>query len=246
MAQVKMLDSEVPLTRERARKDLIDLLQDNVEEFSIPADDRQLIMNGWLELCRHYAPIFFEKSPHHLLQWSALKLILECREELSDVDFFLLGLVRNPMDTLYSSFTRFNSSPEKLQYQWLAAYSNLLKLKELLHDQLLVVRYEDIVQSSESLRPLFEFCGVDGQGAQSDFHARSIQKWRSDKHFGFQLSKDVVELALEFGYKQSELANRPKLLWPVYREFKVSARYPKKLGLKARSWMAKVKRVFHF
>ena len=76
--QDKMLDSEVPIRQKKASKDLIKLLKGNIEDFVIPEDDNELIYSGWKRLCEINSPIFLEKSPHHLYQWSAVNLIDKC------------------------------------------------------------------------------------------------------------------------------------------------------------------------
>lgn len=213
-----MLDSEVPIPYEKAKADLVTLLRDNLETYSPPDDDKELIFDGWRHLCDRYAPIFLEKSPHHLYQWSALELIIECMKLLDDVDFFLIGLVRNPMDTLYSAFQRWRTFPEKLQYEWLVTYQNLLRLSEIVGDKLIIVRYEDIVSSLSYLQPVFDFCGVSADNADHDhLHKKSIQKWKNDKFYGFTLSEELIRLAESYGYYRDQLLNEGSALWPIYR-----------------------------
>jgi len=196
------------------------LLKDNLENYSPPHDDQELIISGWKRLCEKYAPIFLEKSPHHLLQWSAIELIIECIEEIDEIDFLLVGLVRNPMDTVYSQFKRWATRPEQLQYQWLVAYQNLLRLKNIMGEKLVIVRYEDMVSSPRYLRPVFDFCDVAVDEVDQNYlHQKSIFKWKGDKFFGFSLSDEVVALAESYGYQKEELTNRDALLWPVCREF---------------------------
>jgi hypothetical protein len=219
LPQRKMLDSEVPITPKRAKSDLIALLRDNLDSYTPPKDERDLIFEGWHLLCKKYAPIFLEKSPHHLHQWSALELIVECMEILTDIDFLLVGLVRNPMDTLYSAFGRQKTPPEKNQTEWLIAYRNLLKLRNLVGDELVTVRYEDMVSSLSHLSPVFEFCEVKVEQADQGYlHKESIAKWKEDRRYGFTLSEEVIDLARMYGYKRQELANQSYLLWPVYRD----------------------------
>lgn len=213
-----MLDSEVPIPYEKAKADLVTLLRDNLETYSPPDDDKELIFDGWRHLCDRYAPIFLEKSPHHLYQWSALELIIECMKLLDDVDFFLIGLVRNPMDTLYSAFQRWKTFPEKLQYEWLVTYQNLLRLSEIVGDKLIIVRYEDIVSSLSYLQPVFDFCGASVDNADHDYlHKKSIQKWKNDKFYGFTLSEELIRLAESYGYYRDQLLNEGSALWPIYR-----------------------------
>ena len=218
LPQVDMYKSEVPLSSEKSRSDLISFLQDNLELFTPPSDDHELIFRGWKLLCEKYAPIFVEKSPHHLHQWSALQLIMKCIERLPEIEFLLIGLVRNPMDTLYSKWKRWRSIPEKYQREWLSAYENLLKFKEMMGDKLRIVRYEDIIQDLSSLKPILAFMGTHEDEISKDYlHRLSVQKWKRDRTFSFRLSQDVIVLAEKFGYGQSEMDNEGKLFWQTYK-----------------------------
>lgn len=222
LPQQNMLDSEVPIPQGAAKKDLVKLLQDNLPNYVPPDvpldDDRTLIMEGWRQLCEQYAPIFLEKSPHHLLQSSALSLIVECMETLQGkVDFLLIGLVRNPMDTLYSAFRRWKTPPEALQYEWLTAYANLRQLSGQLGEKVVIVRYEDLVASLEPLRPVFEFCGAMPSTEAKCLNKSSLLKWQQDSLFGFSLAPEVFEMARAYGYGAAELTNQPNRMWPLYR-----------------------------
>jgi hypothetical protein len=94
----------------------------------------------------------------------------------------------------------------------------LLKLKEMRPENLLIVRYEDMVASIDYLKPVFEFCGVEvGEDDKAFFHSRSVAKYRKDRRFGFELSDEVAEVAHAFGYTDSDLRNEPRGVWPVYR-----------------------------
>ena len=217
-SQLKMVDSEVPIEREKAKAELISLLKDNLDDYIPPVKDEELIMEGWRLLCKKHSPIFLEKSPHHLCQWSAIELIIECIRKINDVDFLLIGLVRNPMDTIYSQYKRWKSPPEKVQEQWLVAYQNLLRLKEIVGDQLVIVRYEDMVTSLEYLEPAFNFCEVTVRTADKTYlHQKSLQKWKNDVFFGFSLSDETIELAEKYGYQRDELTNETYLIWPAVR-----------------------------
>ena len=127
--QLVMVDSEVPIERKKARGELISLLKDNLNDYVPPVDDKELIIEGWRLLCNKYSPIFLEKSPHHLCQWAAIELIIECIRQVTDVDFLLIGLIRNPMDTLYSQFKRWGSRPEEVQETMAYRLSEFAKTK---------------------------------------------------------------------------------------------------------------------
>jgi len=123
------------------------------------------------------------------------------------------------MDTIYSQYKRWKSRPEEVQNQWLIAYKNLLKLKEIIGDKIVFVRYEDLAKSPVCLEPVFNFCGkaIDAS-SKNYFHRKSIQKWKTSALYSFSLSPEVAELAGQYGYQNEELDNETHLFWPLVRE----------------------------
>lgn len=215
----------VPYESSEARRALLHLITSNAPAFESPRDDEALVFRGWRALCEAHASVFFEKSPHHLHQWPALELMARGVDELPDVRFYFIGLVRNPMDTLYSMWSRWRYVPEKRQHEWVRAYSNLLRFRSLAGDALTVVRYEDVVADPNKLQNLFAFCGLAERPALcSQLHRDAVQKWKVDARFGFQPSRALVDLAGEFGYEPSALTNRRRPLWPAYRTAKRAVR----------------------
>jgi len=207
LPQERMLDSEVPLAPERARGDLLALLRDNLGAAPDEPDPRALAFAGWRALCERYAPLFVEKSPHHLHQWSALELLLECMDASPGIDFLAIGLVRNPIDVVYSSWRRWGSAPEANQHEWLRAALNLQKLVAVMGPRLVVLRYEDMTREPARLDFAHAFAGVPPARESRGFlHADSIQKWRRDRKFRFELAAPVRALASRFGYRPEELA----------------------------------------
>ena len=214
--QIKMVDSEVPLEAGKARDELITLLRDNLGDYVPPQDDTELIFQGWQSLCQQYSPIFIEKSPHHLCQWSALELIVDHIREAKDVDFLIIGLIRNPMDTIYSQWKRWKSPPQKVEEQWRIAYRNLIRLQGVGGISLMIVRYEDIVSSLGHMDRAFEFCGVRPTADDEGYlHGKSLSKWKSDRLFGHTLSDETIELAKQYGYRRDEIQNVPHPFWNI-------------------------------
>jgi hypothetical protein len=204
--QVQMLDSEVPLSPERARADLLALLRDNLGDVPSAAQERELVFQGWRALCERYAPLFVEKSPHHLHQWSALELLLECMDASPEIGFLALGLVRNPIDVVYSSWRRWGAAPEPNQHEWLRAARNLQRVAGVMGPRLAVLRYEDVIRDPARLDFLHAFAGVPRSPESRRFlHADSIQKWRRDRDFRFELAAPVHAFARELGYSPEEL-----------------------------------------
>lgn len=218
LPQVRMADTRLPFSRAQALADLHALLRDNIGSgYRPPAAPDALVFEGWRDLCRHYGPVFVEKSPHHLHQWSALQLIAASLSRAPEVDLLLVGLVRNPMDTMYSMWQRWRGMPEQNQRDWLTAYTNLLRLRERLGERLVILRYEDMVRDVALLDPLYRFLGQPNPRS-SYLHRDALGKWRKDPRFGFRLSPRALALAEQYGYQRADLVGEARApLWPVYR-----------------------------
>jgi Sulfotransferase family len=218
LSQVRLPDSEVPIPAASALRDLVNLLSDNVPGFRPPADNRQLIFNGWKALCLAHTPVYVEKSPHHLHQWSCLQLMLEAIEQLPEVDFRFVGLIRNPMDVLYSAWNRWRVTPEAFQHHWRTACENLERFRVVTGMRLIVVRYEDLSDGGETSSLLLNRLGMQARpGANRHIHGQSRRRWATDPGFGFRLDSKVSEVAGRFGYAPEELENHPNPTWPIRR-----------------------------
>ncbi|MGH1365585.1 MAG: sulfotransferase family protein [Calditrichia bacterium] len=216
--QAEMEYSELPMARKKAREDIVALLNDNLPVYETPSDDQVLILDGWQKLCEQFAPIFFEKSPHHLHYRSGLDLILKFDQQHPDIEFRYIGLVRNPIDALYSMWQRWSAVPERRQFEWLRAHQNLQYLGERAGEKLLTIRYEDITAGPESMKQICKFIGVEwSPEIGSDLHRKSVQKWRSDKTFGFQPDDDVLAMARSLGYREAEMKTTHSFIWPIIR-----------------------------
>jgi hypothetical protein len=216
--QIKIPDSEVPIPAAAARRDLHKLLAANVPQFRIPENDMEMVYKGWGALSEAFGPRFVEKSPHHLHEWSALELMLDAERQLPHLDFRYVGLVRNPMDALYSMWNRRRDSMAKYQFHWRIAYDNLSRFQKIAQDRLLVVRYEDLNAASGGVDRLFTFLGVQATDAARKFvHTQSRSKWKSDRWFGLTLDAEAQQLAQYFGYQPEEMENETFALWPAYR-----------------------------
>jgi hypothetical protein len=216
--QCRIPGSEVPIPPRKALNETCALLAANLPHFMPPADSRELIFDGWRRLCHHFGPIFVEKSPHHLHQWAALELLLEAVRLLPEVEFRFIGLVRNPMDVLYSLWRRFRTDPVSFQHHWRNAYENLLHLEQHAAGQLLTLRYEQLAAHGDGARRVLEFLGQPPvPDAEQFVHGHSLQRWRKDPWFGFRLHPRIEQLAVSFGYGPDDLTNQSYPLWSLYR-----------------------------
>lgn len=224
MSQVAMTDSEVPISVETANSDLKNLLESNLDKMPFFKSDSEMIYKGWCLLCEQHGPVLFEKSPHHLHQSSAINLILECVNRYPQIEFLIVGLVRNPMDTIYSRWYLDRTDPEKYQYEWMQAYINLIKLRTQMDGRLSIIRYEDMVTNDTALSDIYNFVDdVESYSRENQLHRKSIAKWKRDNTFGFQLNNEVINIAGQLGYQRHELANDTKSIWPLYKMIATSS-----------------------
>lgn len=218
--QVKMLASAVPYEKERAKRELKHFLDTNLNSPLVYNSDEEMIFNGWYALIKEFGPVFIEKSPHHLLQWSALELMLEFEQRFSHlVTCHYVGIVRNPREVLLSQFRRWNLAPEKLENQWLMTYMNWQRLSSVLDikGQVELIRYEDLTRAPKhvieslcnSMNLPCKFIGIE-----------SSKKSKASKYhslFGYQFSQSVLSLTNLQGYTQESVQGKISYKWKCYR-----------------------------
>ena len=197
-------------TKKNARTYLVDCVQRNVPDFSVPACDRELVFGGWEALCDSFAtPVFFEKSPHHLGHWAALSLMLDWIQR-TDFRVRVIGLVRNPHGVLASASKLFLTDRERRSFAWAAMYRNLLAFRAMLpNNSFKLVRYEDILaRPAQQFEDILQFIGVSRNPRIGDEVRRpSIDKWRRDPQYSVQLHEVVRQVAAHFGYSDDDLQN---------------------------------------
>lgn len=212
-------------TRQNARTYMEDCIRQNLPDFRIPTDHRELVFSGWEALCDRFAtPVFFEKSPQFLAHWGCLELLLEWVEH-TDFQVRVIGLTRNPLSVLYSAQELFHSDPEKRQYGWVEIHENLLRVQSrLTSKEFMLCRYEDIVQQPvQSFDNIARFIGVPKQADIGiSIHASSVNKWASDKLFTIQLADSVKAMARRLNYTEDELENPEKPSPPL--SYRISRR----------------------
>lgn len=200
-------------TRAGARAYMEEVLSKNVPDFAIPQDDRALIFDGWEALCHQFAkPVFFEKSPQFLAEWSSLHLLMEWMER-TEFDVRIIGLVRNPLAVQYSAHELFFTDAEARQFGWLAIQRNLLALQGMVPaSSFKLVRYEDIIADPVGeLGALCSYLGVTPEPQiGASVHTSSKEKWRGNPNYTLQLDPAVAQIARQFGYSEAELTNPHK------------------------------------
>lgn len=193
-----------------ARTYMIDTILGNVPDFPEYEDDQALILEGWEALCRRHAnPVFFEKSPQVLAHWAALSLLLKWKRT-TNCRVKLIGLIRNPLAVMHSSNMLFGSEPEVRQFGWVETYRNLLALSSMLSkEELLVLRHEDILAEPHlKFADICKFVGLNPFSGMGDGISTSTQeRWREDEQYCLQLDHATRQIALSFGYSETELEN---------------------------------------
>jgi hypothetical protein len=199
LPQKKLIGSEVPIPKGKAYNQLVSLIKKNTGEFEYKGY-LGLIMDGWSRLCKEFGPVFLEKSPHYLANWSNLELIhniMVSYQALESIkkDYQIVGLVRHPLNTIASAHRRWKWNCYEFEKQWYRSYTNLLKLKKILGDKCHIVKYEDMCKSAKYLRPVLKFAGYE-QIKEAGF--RNPRKL--PKAFKFKLQGKTIQLARKFGY----------------------------------------------
>jgi hypothetical protein len=192
---------------------LVDTVKLNVLNWEIPENKSDLVFGGWEALCNEFAkPVFFEKSPQLLASTAALDLFKSWMNK-TEFDVKIIGLVRNPMSVLYSAQELFHTPPQKRQYGWMDIHKNLIEFSSnLSNDQFLLIKYEDMVlNTADCFNNVCKFIGLKYNTQMGNEASReSLNLWKNDADFHFNLSIEVLEMAQLFGYTPSELENPPK------------------------------------
>jgi sulfotransferase family protein len=218
LPQFKLPNSEVPLGAAKASAQLRGLLTANLSQFDGPLVTESNFFQAWSQLVRHYRPILVEKSPHHLYQPAVLNLMERYADTASDISVSIVGLVRNPIATMYSSWRRFGISPYVEEPHWTRAYNSLAAFAKRRPDLLTILRYEDLVTSDQTLVKALDLQDRPQHDMdQTKFRGDSIEKWRSDLKFGYRPAAQVIELAMTYGYALDDLHNRNSGPWFLHR-----------------------------
>jgi hypothetical protein len=220
--QIKMLGSVIPYDEERARCEIKTFLEQNLTVPLVYETDEEMVFNGWYELIKEFGPVFIEKSPHHLLQWSALELMAEFNRLFKDkVNCHYVCIVRNPKDVFLSQFRRWNIDFRMLENQWLMTYMNWTRFvkNDLLSKSKILVRYEDLTGDKDNT--IYQICNSIGvkfklKGREAVRKSKSSNK---SEFFGYAFSNSVIYLAETMGYSKHELQHKHSVRWLIYEIF---------------------------
>jgi hypothetical protein len=142
-----------------------------------------------------------------------------------EIDLRVVGLIRNPIDTLYSMWQRWRIRPELRQHEWVGAYENLRSLTQQLGNRMMIVRYEDLVGGGSTIGEVCDFLGIGrNQDVGSGIRSSALSQWHRDRKFGFQPDQRVIDLAVSFGYDRADLSPRRSAIWGIAREAGVARR----------------------
>ena len=199
MPQTPMYRSEVPFTQREAIKELNHFFSKNdLEHICCKKDTTEKqFQEFYYELIKANKGKFIEKSPHHLYNESDLLLIRNFRKRYkNEIEFTIFGLTRHPQAVLYSAWKRWNFLPSKFQLEWDKSYRNLLEWKNEL--KIILVKYEDMIKHPKTIEEAVS--GLDKNAEKFKFRLSSMEKWKVDKKYGFNLQSDIVDLAKNLGY----------------------------------------------
>lgn len=233
--QDAMHRSVVPYSIPAAKTQLHRLLKDNQVSLELNRWNEEELFNAYLELARTVPGTFFEKSPHHLRNFSNLELMIRAAHFLKGkLDMHFIGLIRNPMDTIYSVWQRWRYHCPAFEREWYQSYRNLQDFASRFPDQVKIFRYEDLTTNIDPLKQHILKIGINPRENPAPFslHSKSKSKWLKDKHFGHQLDEKTLALASSFGYSKAALINPNSSPGWVWRSNYHLAKYEVKAGLK--------------
>lgn len=198
--QRRMHRSEVPFSAGEAARSLRKLLLKQQLPDIVPQSAEQSF-ELFIQLAQKH-PVLIEKSPHHLFNMSNVDLILRFREYARGrARIHVIGLIRNPMDTVFSAWSRWRFNCRAFEGEWRQSYENLSDVS----DKITVFCYEQITQSAGPLEEYLHQCGLSKISDSFRLNTRSVGKWRMNKKFRHTLSPETVRIAKEFGYREDEL-----------------------------------------
>ena len=223
LKQGPMPNSRYPKNSHTAKRELVDFFDSNGLDTRMDLKNEADIFAAWTALVEQDSSVLIEKSPHHLYQPSNVALMERYADAVAGrVNVRFVGLIRNPMDTIYSSWRRFGVSPDREEAHWIAAYATLQQLQERRPDLVTLVRYEDCIGGGFDPAvlglPLAEVASSEAT------RTSSLGKWRRDAGYGFTLSPAARALALEYGYDAFTLTNPHARSW-AYRRVPRAAFY---------------------
>ena len=216
LPQERLVHSEAPFSPSKAKRSLQQFLSQNLGEWNDSVRTEADAFRAWSAVVRSGPGDVVEKSPHHLYQESVIQLMERYADSERDIDVHFIGLIRNPLATLYSSWRRFGMRPAQEERHWIRAYQNLLRLAERRPDRVTIIRYEELVTDPERLASLI---GIQGPLASTEkLHSKSLERWRQDRRFRHHLSDEAIRVAQQFGYRREDLDNEHAPGWTLRNE----------------------------
>jgi hypothetical protein len=209
--QQRMHRSEVPIKPDAALQSLTDFLSRNNVVLQERNVTKYFFFEAFYSVACNAGTSVIEKSPHHLFNESNLSLIFEFSKYIADrADVVLIGLVRNPMDTVYSAWKRWNFNTVKFEREWLQSYLNLKQIADERNVSLELLLYEQIVKDPSYLEQLMVNHGFNKLRDSYKLEARSLGKWMLDNSFHHHLTNDTMKLARTLGYPEESIQQRRK------------------------------------
>jgi hypothetical protein len=219
LKQESMYHSEVPISYKKSVTGMQDFLDRNHVQASVShTTEKEEFFELFFRLCDNTGFPVVEKSPHHLFNFSNIQLILEFKRYIADrANVVLIGLVRNPIDTVYSAWCRWRYNCHDFEQEWVSSYRNLHELVQL-KEPVEIFRYEDLSKSTAELDSfIVDTCGIEKQSESFHFHDKSVQKWKRDGLFEYAPSPEAQAIAGDFGYTPEELRDErdPSFWWTM-------------------------------
>lgn len=220
LAQEPMHRSVIPYSKKGATLSLGKFLASNEVITDINDLNKEKLFELFFEFTQKTGTNVIEKSPHHLYNESNIQLILEFKEYIKDrATVILLGLVRNPLDTIFSAWHRWGYNCLAFEREWLISYRNLDGLIRGTTG-IKILRYEDLVVSTEEFdHYLAENCGLKRISSEFRLNSDSVGRWKLVPDFCHSLGAETAQLANRFQYDQGLVNSNARLFVWSFSEY---------------------------
>jgi hypothetical protein len=212
MNQDKLYRSKISFKPEKVWQELNEFLRSNKVSTIKPSTSnmKDEIFRAYRDLVFAYGPRFIEKSPHHLYNRSNLTLLNDFIHRYAhEIEFKVIGLVRSPMDVIYSAWDRWKFIPDEFEHEWTRSYENLCWVRETF-PLTSIVQYEALAKDNTAIDSL---AGSLPGSKKYSINTNSLNKWRRDNFFSHHLSKGTTVLAGKLGYKEFDY--RTNIFWSI-------------------------------
>lgn len=208
---------------------------------SIPENiTESIIFEIWDEILKSNGPIICDKNPSYLGNKKVIDLILQYKNSGRDV--VMIGLIRNPLDTITSQYElRCVRTPPKAVYKrekrYLFMYNHLERLSKGT-SRVPIFRYEDIVFEPDRYIPeILKHCKLELSNCWQNVGSESVGRYFASISADikkWKISDEIKVLMKTYGYSVHDISFFKRLI--LILKF-IPDNLGREINITARTWM---------